>query len=111
MNQWQIGKVRISQVVEIGPCETIYHAPNHPYTTALLAAVPRPNPDALHSKVRLGGRVPSAVNPPSGCRFNTRCPVKIGPICEQQEPPQINMGDGHLIYCHHSPEELSNPLT
>jgi peptide/nickel transport system ATP-binding protein len=93
--------------VEIGPCETIYHAPNHPYTTALLAAVPRPDPDAPPSKVRLGGRVPSAVNPPSGCRFNTRCPVKIGSICEQQEPPQLNMGDGHLIYCHLSSEELS----
>ena len=98
----------LGRIVEIGPCETIYHAPNHPYTTALLAAVPRPDPDAPPSNVRLSGRVPSAVNPPAGCRFNTRCPFKIGAICEQQEPPKRDMGEGHLIYCHLSPDALSN---
>ena len=98
----------LGRIVEIGPCETIYHSPNHPYTTALLAAVPRPDPDAPPSRVRLGGRVPSAVNPPSGCRFHTRCPFKIGPICEQQEPSKIDMGAGHFIYCHLSPEKLIN---
>jgi len=97
----------LGRIVEIGPCETIYHSPNHPYTTALLAAVPRPDPDAPPSKVRLGGRVPSAVNPPAGCRFNTRCPFKIGAICEQEEPPKRDMGAGHLIYCHLSPENLA----
>ncbi|MEI6291057.1 MAG: ABC transporter ATP-binding protein, partial [Chloroflexota bacterium] len=97
----------LGKIVEIGPCESIYHRPNHPYTTALLAAVPRPDPDAPHSGVRLEGRVPSAVNPPSGCRFNTRCPYKIGVICEQQEPPKIDLGEGHLIYCHLSPENLA----
>jgi len=99
----------LGRIVEIGPCETIYHAPNHPYTTALLAAVPRPDPNAAPSKVRLSGRVPSAVNPPSGCRFNTRCPFKIGAICEQEEPPKRDMGAGHLIYCHLTPDTLSNP--
>lgn len=99
----------LGRIVEIGPCETIYHAPNHPYTTALLAAVPRPDPDAAPMKVRLGGRVPSAINPPSGCRFNTRCPFKIGAICEQEEPPQRDLGAGHLIYCHLTPEALKNP--
>jgi len=97
----------LGRIVEIGPCETIYAPPNHPYTTALLAAVPRPDPDALHSNIRLSGRVPSAVNPPSGCRFNTRCPFKIGAICENEEPPKRDMGGGHLIYCHLSPEELN----
>jgi peptide/nickel transport system ATP-binding protein len=99
----------LGRIVEIGPCETIYHAPNHPYTTALLAAVPRPDPNAVPSRVRLSGRVPSAVNPPSGCRFNTRCPFKIGAICEQEEPPRRDMGGGHLIYCHLTPEELCAP--
>jgi peptide/nickel transport system ATP-binding protein len=98
----------LGKIVEVGPCETIYHSPNHPYTTALLAAVPRPDPDAPPSRVRLSGRVPSAISPPSGCRFHTRCPFKIGSICEQQEPPQINMGAGHLIYCHLTPEKLVN---
>jgi peptide/nickel transport system ATP-binding protein len=97
----------LGRIVEIGPSETIYHAPNHPYTTALLAAVPRPDPDAIPSKVRLSGRVPSAVNPPSGCRFNTRCPFKIGSICEQEEPPKRDMGAGHLIYCHLAPQALN----
>ncbi|MEW5867812.1 MAG: ABC transporter ATP-binding protein [Chloroflexota bacterium] len=97
----------LGQIVEIGPCEAIYEPPNHPYTAALLAAVPRPDPDLEPSKVRLSGRVPSAVNPPSGCRFHTRCPFKIGEICESQEPPQREMGGGHLIYCHLSPQELA----
>jgi peptide/nickel transport system ATP-binding protein len=96
----------LGKIVEIGPCETIYAPPNHPYTAALLAAVPRPDPDRTTSEVRLGGRVPSAINPPSGCHFHTRCPFKIGEICEQEEPPERNMGSGHLIYCHLPDERL-----
>jgi peptide/nickel transport system ATP-binding protein len=98
----------LGRIVEIGPCESIYSPPSHPYTAALLAAVPRPDPDAHLSKVRLSGRVPSAVNPPNGCRFHTRCPFKIGDICEQEEPPERNFGGGHFIYCHLTPEALQN---
>ncbi len=98
----------LGRIVEIGPCETIYQPPNHPYTTALLAAVPRPDPDLKASHIRLTGRVPSAVDPPSGCRFNTRCPFKIGEICEKEEPPKRDMGNGHLILCHYTPEDLGN---
>lgn len=97
----------LGRLCEIGPCESIYSSPSHPYTAALLAAVPRPNPELEQIGVRLHGRVPSAVNPPSGCRFNTRCPFKIGEICEKEEPPKRDMGGGHLIYCHLSPEELT----
>jgi peptide/nickel transport system ATP-binding protein len=96
----------LGRIVEIGPCESIYMPPNHPYTAALLAAVPRPDPDLEPSGVRLSGRVPSAVNPPSGCRFHTRCPFIIGDICKQEEPPERNFGGGHKIYCHLTPEEL-----
>jgi peptide/nickel transport system ATP-binding protein len=103
----EVAVMYLGHIMEIGSCEAIYQPPNHPYTTALLAAVPRPDPDAPQSKVRLSGHVPSAVNPPSGCKFNTRCPFKIGSICEQEEPPKRDMGDGHLIYCHLSPEELT----
>ena len=97
----------LGRVVEIGPCESIYSPPNHPYTAALLAAVPRPDPELMPSDVRLSGRVPSAVNPPSGCRFHTRCPLVIGDICKTEEPPERNFGGGHKIYCHLSPEQLA----
>jgi len=97
----------LGRLCEIGPCESIYSSPSHPYTAALLAAVPRPDPTLEQTGVRLTGRVPSAVNPPSGCRFNTRCPFKIGEVCEQEEPPRRDMGGGHLIFCHLSPEELN----
>lgn len=97
----------LGRLCEIGSCESIYSAPSHPYTAALLAAVPRPDPTLEQTGVRLHGRVPSAVNPPDGCRFNTRCPFKIGKICETEEPPRRDMGGGHLIYCHLAPEELN----
>lgn len=103
----EVAVMYLGRLCEIGPCESIYQSPSHPYTAALLAAVPRPDPTLEQTGVRLHGRVPSAVNPPSGCRFNTRCPFKIGEICEQEEPPRRDMGGGHLIYCHLSPEELS----
>ncbi|MDR3573965.1 MAG: ABC transporter ATP-binding protein [Anaerolineaceae bacterium] len=101
-----IAVMYLGRIVETGPSETIYAPPNHPYTAALLAAVPRPDPTIIQKRIRLSGTVPSAVNPPSGCRFNTRCPFKIGEICEQQEPPERDMGEGHRIYCHLSAQEL-----
>jgi peptide/nickel transport system ATP-binding protein len=97
----------LGRIVEYGPCETIYAPPNHPYTAALLAAVPRPDPNHAQQRIRLTGYVPSAVNPPGGCRFNTRCPFKIGAICEKQEPPDRDLGAGHHIICHLSPDELA----
>lgn len=102
----EVAVMYLGRIVEIGPCEAIYFPPNHPYTAALLAAVPRPDPDRPPSQVRLSGRVPSAVNPPSGCRFHTRCPFKIGEICETDEPVERDMGGGHKIYCHLPPEKL-----
>ncbi len=98
----------LGRIVEIGPCEAIYSPPNHPYTAALLAAVPRPDPTIEQKTIRLTGNVPSAVNPPQGCRFHTRCPFIIEGTCNIEEPPTRDMGNGHKIVCHLSEEELCN---
>jgi peptide/nickel transport system ATP-binding protein len=97
----------LGRIVEFGPCEAIYAPPSHPYTAALLAAVPRADPDAPPSGLRLTGPVPSPVNPPSGCRFHTRCPVVAGEICRTAEPPARDAGNGHVIYCHHELDRLA----
>ena len=96
----------LGRLTEIGPVEAIYHPPFHPYTAALLAAVPRPDPSLSQNWIRLSGNVPSPINPPSGCRFNTRCPHKIGRICETTQPPEIDLGNGHKIFCHLDVETL-----
>jgi peptide/nickel transport system ATP-binding protein len=96
----------LGKFCEIGPAEAIYAPPYHPYTEALLSAVPIPDPRAGQKRIRLSGTVPSALNPPSGCRFNTRCPRKLGHICEREEPPCRDAGGGHRIYCHIPLEEL-----
>jgi len=95
----------LGQIMEIGPSEQIYAPPYHPYTEALLSAVPTPDPTAMVKDVRLEGSVPSPLNPPSGCRFHTRCPRRDllpdgGKICEQEVPPWRDAGDGHRIFCH-----------
>ncbi|MGQ9666330.1 MAG: oligopeptide/dipeptide ABC transporter ATP-binding protein, partial [Anaerolineae bacterium] len=101
-----IAVMYLGKVMEFGAAEQIYAPPYHPYTEALLSAVPIPDPRAEQKHVRLEGTVPSALNPPAGCRFHTRCPRKIGEICEREEPPWQDAGDGHYIYCHIPLEEL-----
>jgi len=95
----------LGQVMEIGPAEAIYAPPYHPYTEALLSAVPVPDPTVQQKHIRLEGTVPSALNPPAGCRFHTRCPRRKllpegGKICETTIPPWQDNGDGHKIFCH-----------
>ncbi len=99
----------LGQIMEIGPAEAIYAPPYHPYTEALLSAVPIPDPTAKQKHIRLDGSVPSAINPPSGCRFHTRCPRREllpdgGKICEEEIPPWRELEGGHRIFCH-IPEE------
>jgi peptide/nickel transport system ATP-binding protein len=96
----------LGQFCETGPTERLYAPPYHPYTEALLSAIPIPDPTLERTDIRLMGAVPSALAPPSGCRFHTRCPRVVGPVCEQEPPPWQEMGDGHRIYCHIDPEEL-----
>ena len=96
----------LGQICETGPVEALFEPPYHPYTEALLSAVPIPDPTLERNDIRLAGTVPSALDPPAGCRFHTRCPRKIGPICEQEAPPCRMEKNGHRIYCHIDMEEL-----
>jgi peptide/nickel transport system ATP-binding protein len=96
----------LGQFCEIGPTEGLYSPPYHPYTEALLSAIPIPDPTLDRTRIRLSGAVPSALAPPSGCRFHTRCPRKVGPVCEQEPPPWREVVEGHRIYCHISLENL-----
>ncbi len=90
----------LGRVMEVGPTEALYSPPYHPYTEALLSAVPTPDPEQSVQRIRLSGEIPSPTNPPPGCRFASRCPRKLGPICDQEMPPPRDTGDGHLIFCH-----------
>jgi len=96
----------LGKICEIGPAEELYAPPYHPYTEALLSAVPNPDPTIQSKRILLSGTVPSALNPPSGCCFHTRCPRKIGSICEEQDPGEHVAGEGHAIFCHIPLEEL-----
>ncbi len=102
-----IAVMYLGQIVEIGPAEAIYMPPYHPYTEALLSAVPIPDPRVEQARIRLSGTVPSALNPPAGCRFHTRCPRKLGAICETQTPPWQVAATGQRIFCHIPLAELS----
>ena len=108
-----IAVMYLGQIVEIGPADAIYTPPYHPYTEALLSAVPIPDPDIAQKELRLSGNVPSALDPPSGCRFHTRCPRRHdmlpdgGKICETESPPWRNSQKGHRILCHIPNEELA----
>ena len=105
----RIAVMYLGKVVEIGPNEPLYAFPRHPYTGALLAAVPVADP-SLHGSERrlLGGDVPSPANPPSACRVHTRCP-KAQPLCSTQEPALEDKGSGTLVACHYplSREEVA----
>ena len=101
----------LGHIVEFGPAEAIYAPPYHPYTEALLSAVPIPDPKATQKHIRLEGSVPSALSPPKGCVFHTRCPRREmlpdgGRICETEVPPWQYDSEEHRIYCHIPLEEL-----
>jgi len=97
----RVAVMYLGKIVEIGPNEPLYGSPRHPYTGALLSAVPVPDP-SLHGRPRrlLGGDPPSPANPPSGCSFHTRCP-KAAELCSAQEPALESMGSGTDAACHY----------
>ena len=101
----RIAVLYLGRLMELGEAETVFEAPHHPYTEALLSAVPTIE-GAERPRIRLEGEIPSAADPPSGCVFHTRCPRKLGAICEQEEPPLAEVEDGHLMRCHIPIDEL-----
>lgn len=95
----KIAVMYLGKIVEMSDYRDIYTRPKHPYTQALLSAVPVPDLNAKSKRIILGGDVPSPINPPTGCRFHPRCPHRMD-ICPREEPQLKNLGDDHWVACH-----------
>lgn len=95
----RVGVMYLGNFVEVGEKEKIYSNPMHPYTQALLSAVPVPDPTAKRERILLEGSIPSAHKPPTGYKFHTRCP-KCMECCKTQAPERYELDDGHYVYCH-----------
>jgi peptide/nickel transport system ATP-binding protein len=103
----RIAVIYLGQIIEISDADAFFDAPHHPYTEALLSAIPIPDPDAQQTRILLDGDLPSASHIPSGCRFHTRCPRYLGEICKTVEPPWLtDAATGRQTRCHIPPEEL-----
>jgi peptide/nickel transport system ATP-binding protein len=96
----KVAVMYLGKVMEKGPVEKLIFEPLHPYTQALIAAVPVPDPSSERINVKIKGEIPSPVNPPSGCRFHTRCQCYIGDICRTAEPQLVEIAKDHYVACH-----------
>jgi len=101
----RIAVLYLGRLLELGPAEVVFDGPHHPYTEALLSAVPTIDGGG-RDRIRLGSEIPSAANPPSGCVFHTRCPRKLGAVCEETEPPLVEVEPEHQMRCHIPVDEL-----
>lgn len=97
----RIAVMYLGSIMETAPKEELYSHPLHPYTQALLSAVPIPDPAAKRDRVLLQGDIPSTITPPSGCLFHTRCPLCDG-RCKEERPLPRDLGNGHIVACHHA---------
>jgi peptide/nickel transport system ATP-binding protein len=102
----RIGVMYLAELIEVGSAGEVFNPPHHPYTEALLSSIPTLNFDDARQRIPLRGTMPSLSDPPSGCRFHTRCHRFLGDICVEQEPPLQKASSGHRYKCHIPPDEL-----
>jgi peptide/nickel transport system ATP-binding protein len=97
----RVAVMYVGKLVEMAETEELYNNPQHPYTEALITAVPRPDPDTKKRRIILPGEVANPANPPSGCYFHPRCQY-VQDVCSQEAPPFADIGGGHFVACHYA---------
>jgi peptide/nickel transport system ATP-binding protein len=109
----EVAVMYLGGIVEQAPSDDLYSEPLHPYTKALMSAVPVPDPriEATRERILLQGDLPSPANPPSGCRFHTRCPFRQETRCDTERPALREIGPGHLVACHYAEEIAAGRIT
>ena len=96
----RVAVMYLGRIVELATANELYATPLHPYTEALLSAVPVPDPTVKRQRIRLSGDVPNPIRPPPGCHFHTRCPIRKLPLCGTEKPPFREVSAGHWVACH-----------
>ncbi len=95
----RVGVMYVGKIVELAKTDELFANPKHPYTEALLSAVPKPDPDLVSTRIKLSGEIANPADPPSGCYFHPRCPYAQA-ICSQETPEQQEISEGHFVVCH-----------